>query len=232
MMRFQWPRAILLDFYGTVVAEDEEPFRLICERIVAASRQRPSADEVTAHYVRIYSDLCNESHGPYYRLQKDIERESVKRLLARFEADLDGDRLAQTIIDYWSRPILFPEARSVLAQCRVPVCLVSNIDNAELSAAIAHHGLSFSATVTSEDCRAYKPRPELFQKALSIMGRSAKEVLHVGDSRSNDVRGAQEVGIPVLWINRNGRAFPADWKRSDYEARDLTGILAALARSN
>ena len=224
----KWPRAILLDFYGTVVAEDDEPFREICGRVVAAARKKPSASEVTEYYVQVYSDMCNRSHGPNYRLQKDIERESLKRLLARFEADLAGDELAQTIIDYWSRPILFPEVRPVLARCRVPVCIVSNIDNAELFAAMEFHGLSFAATVTSEDCRAYKPRPELFMKALSLLGLSAKEVLHVGDSRTNDVRGAQAAGIPVLWVNRNGRPFPADRKRPEFEARDLTGILDVL----
>ena len=224
----KWPRAILLDFYGTVVAEDDEPFREICGRVVAAARKKPSASEVTEYYVQVYSDMCNRSHGPNYRLQKDIERESLKCLLARFEADLAGDKLAQTIIDYWSRPILFPEVRPVLARCRVPVCIVSNIDNAELFAAMEFHGLSFAATVTSEDCRAYKPRPELFMKALSLLGLSAKEVLHVGDSRTNDVRGAQAAGIPVLWVNRNGRTFPADRKRAEFEARDLTGILDVL----
>ena len=224
----QWPQAILLDFYGTVVAEDDEPFRHICERVVTVARKRASASEVTAYYVQVYNEMCNRGHGPNYRLQKDIERESLKCLLARFEADLDGDRLAQTIIDYWSRPVLFPEVRSVLARCRVPVCIVSNIDNAELLAAIKFHGLSFAATVSSEDCRAYKPRPELFMRALSRLGLSAKDVLHVGDSRTNDVRGAQAVGIPVLWVNRNDRAFPADRKRPEFEAQDLTGILDVL----
>lgn len=224
----RWPYGILLDFYGTVVAEDDEPFREICERVVAAGRKRASASEVTAYYVQVYSDMCNRSHGPNYRLQKDIERESLKSLLARFEADLDGDELAQRIIDYWSRPILFPEVRPVLAQCRVPVCIVSNIDNAELFAAMEFHGLSFAASVSSEDCRAYKPRPELFTRALSLLGLSAKDVLHVGDSRTNDVRGAQAAGVPVLWVNRDGRTFPADRKRPEFEARDLSGILDVL----
>ena len=227
-LTIKWPRAILLDFYGTVVAEDDEPFRRICERVVAASRKRASASEVTAYYVQVYNDLCKGSYGPNYRLQKDIEKESLKRLVTQFEADLESEELAQRIIDYWSRPILYPEVRSVLARCRVPVCIVSNIDNAELFAAIEFHGLSFAAMVTSEDCRAYKPRPELFMKALSLLALSAEDVLHVGDSRNNDVRGAQAVGIPVLWVNRNGRIFPTGRKRPDYEAQDLTGILDLL----
>jgi 2-haloalkanoic acid dehalogenase type II len=178
--------------------------------------------------VQVYDALSNESWGPRYRLQKDIERISVERLLTRFEVDMDAAAMAQVIIDYWRRPVLFPEVKSVLAQCRVPVCIVSNIDNAELSEAMRFHGLSFAATVTSEDCRAYKPRPELFTRALSLLGLPAKDVLHVGDSRKNDVRGAQALGIPVLWINRTGLTIPPGWKPPSYEAPDLTGILCAF----
>jgi 2-haloacid dehalogenase/putative hydrolase of the HAD superfamily len=215
----------LLDFYGTVVAEDVEPSRRICERVAAASQEKAAVGELAAYFVEVYDKLCAASHGPNYRLQKEIERESVRQLLARFRADLEAEPLARMVIDYWSRPILFPEVRSVLARCFVPICVASNIDNQELFAAMKYHGLSFSATVTSEDCRAYKPRPELFQRALSLLGLPATEVLHVGDSRMNDVRGAQALGIPVLWINRDGRAFPTEWRRPDYEAADLTGLL-------
>ncbi len=218
------PRAILLDFYGTVVAEDDEPLQRVVEQVAAASRGKVAAREVADYYTRVYDGLCNESWGPRYRLQKDIEKTAMARLVAHFEADLDALAMAQTIIEYWRRPLLFPETRETLARCPVPVCLVSNIDNAELFAAMEYHGLSFCATVTSEDCRGYKPRPELFRRALALLGLAEGEVLHVGDSIVNDVRGAQALGIPVLWVNRNGRAFPPGGKPPNLESPDLTGI--------
>jgi len=55
-------------------------------------------------------------------------------------------------------------------------------DNADLASALKHVRMSFDHVVTSEDCRAYKPRPEPFQRALRLLGLEAHEVLHVGDS--------------------------------------------------
>lgn len=45
--------------------------------------------------------------------------------------------------------------------------------------------------MTSEDARAYKPRPEPFRLALDRLGLCPGDVLHVGDSPASDVAGAQ-----------------------------------------
>jgi HAD superfamily hydrolase (TIGR01493 family) len=129
---------------------------------------------------------------------------------------------------YWMHPKIYPESREVLSRCRVPVCLVSNIDNADLESALRHNRLRFDQVVTSEDCRAYKPRKEMFERALSLLGLLPGEVLHVGDSLSSDVRGAQSMGIPVLWINRRGRQLPDTAQAPDYVATELKGLLSIL----
>ena len=69
----------------------------------------------------------------------------------------------------------------------------------------------------------------MFEKALSLLGLSNRNVLHVGDSLSSDVWGAREFGIPVLWINRKGRELPANREPPDYVSTDLTGILNILS---
>jgi len=158
-------------------------------------------------------------------LQKELERVSLERVLRRFKADLDSAALSRVLYDYWARPTLFPESRNVLLKCTIPVCLVSNIDNAELNSALDHARLSFDLIVTSEDCRAYKPRPDMFEKALSLLGLHPEEVLHLGDSLGSDVRGAKSLGIHVLWINRKLRPPPPANESPDYVATNLKGLL-------
>ena len=119
----------------------------------------------------------------------------------------------------------------MLAELAVPVCLVTNIDNAELLSALRHTGLSFDEAVTSEDCRAYTPREEVFAKALSVLDMPPADVLHVGDSLGNDVQGAKRVGIPVLWINRKNQQPSTVGEVPDYTSTDLTGLLNTLNRS-
>ncbi len=222
------PRAILLDFYGTVVAEDDVPISQICRQIAESSSRGPTPGEVGDYWGQQFSQLCYESIGPSFRAQKDLELISLQCVLEHFAAELDANILSQVLYEYWRRPEILPESRTALAQCNVPICLVSNIDNAELDSALRHNGLSFESIVTSEDCRAYKPRAIIFEKALAMLGMTAREVLFVGDSLGSDVRGAKELDMPVLWINKKRISVPSGDLAPDYVSNDLTGLLDVL----
>jgi FMN phosphatase YigB (HAD superfamily) len=87
------------------------------------------------------------------------------------------------------------------------------------------HRLSFTHIVTSESCRAYKPRVEVFYEALSLLGIPNEEALVVGDSYTNDVLGAKAASIPVLWINRKNRVLGRKDEAPDYVSSDLYGIV-------
>lgn len=108
----------------------------------------------------------------------------------------------------WLKPPIFKESKKFFQKCAVPIYIVSNIDRADILAALKFHGLKPSAVFTSEDARAYKPRKELFQLALHMTELSPSEVLHIGDSLSSDVQGAGAVGINSVWVNRNGLNIP------------------------
>ena len=58
---------------------------------------------------------------------------------------------------------------------RLPVCVVSNIDADPFEAALRHLGWRFDAVVTSEGCRAYKPRGELFKPLSESLAVRAKQ---------------------------------------------------------
>ena len=229
--KVKWPRAILLDFYGTVVEEAGEPIVQVCREIVEASSKTPTLEEVNAYWSSVFGEACSNSHGSAFQCERKLEQASLQAVLTHFDADMDSAQLTQRLFEYWTRPMIFPESRDVLARCSVPVCLVSNVDDADLDSALKYSSLSFDMIVTSEGCRAYKPRPEMFEKALSLLELSSEEVLHVGDSFRCDVRGAKALGIPALWINPKGKAVPDGDQQPDYVSADLTGILDILNSS-
>jgi len=219
------PQAVLLDFYGTLVEEDEAVTQQISRRLAAASPARPATEAVGSFWSRCFQRLCAESCGPAFRSQRRVEIQSLEQTLREFRADgLSADELCRDQFEYWRRPSILPEVKSVLAACPVSVCVVSNTDDDDLQSALRHVGLRFDMVVTSEDCRSYRPRPEMFEKALSLLGLPAGEVLHIGDSIRSDIAGAKAAGIPMLWINPDGRQAPAELT-PDYVSRDLTGLL-------
>jgi putative hydrolase of the HAD superfamily len=60
----------------------------------------------------------------------------------------------------------------------------------------------FETIVVSREVRASKPARAIFQHAVRKLGLPAEAVLHVGDSMSMDVRGAQAAGLSALLLKR------------------------------
>ncbi|RBY76203.1 hydrolase [Blastococcus sp. TF02-09] len=218
-------RAVLLDVYGTLVHEDNAVLGPICERI--GKWARVSTPVVAELWWRLFRQATEESHGEAFRLQADLSRDTLAATLRHFEVAADADRLCAAQFEFWRRPPIFSDGLAFLHRVGVPICLVSNIDRDDLHAAMGHLDVEVAAVVTSEDARAYKPRPEPFELALKALGVTTSDVLHVGDSLTADVAGAEALGIRSAWINRSGRPLPAG-PAPTHTAHDLTELLSIL----
>uniref|UniRef100_UPI002615E6B3 HAD family hydrolase n=1 Tax=Thermococcus sp. TaxID=35749 RepID=UPI002615E6B3 len=76
----------------------------------------------------------------------------------------------------------------------------------------------FDVVVTREDARTIKPDPKIFLVAIESLNTRPEEAVFVGDSLTQDVYGAKNVGMTSVWINRSdekGHHF------ADYEIRTL-----------
>ncbi len=76
----------------------------------------------------------------------------------------------------------------------------------------------FDVVVTRDDVGAIKPEPKIFLYAIESVGVGPKDSAMVGDSLSQDVYGAKNVGMKAVWINRNG---DKGYNMADYEIRTL-----------
>lgn len=82
----------------------------------------------------------------------------------------------------------------------------------------------FDFVVFSQDQGFEKPDRRLFEIALAHAGCAPEELLHVGDSLTNDVAGAQGAGVRSVWLNRDGREN-ATAVQPDFEVTSLTELL-------
>ena len=155
---------------------------------------------------------------------------SLQHLLEIFKVDLDVYQLSSELYSYWEDPNICDDTKNFLETLKIPVCIVSNIDRNDILSAIENLGLKFDSVVTSEDCRCYKPRKEMFQKALNLMDVLPNEVIHIGDSFSSDVFGAYNAGIDSAWLNRksvsNGGSI-----EPDYEISSILEIFSIINNS-
>jgi putative hydrolase of the HAD superfamily len=67
----------------------------------------------------------------------------------------------------------------------------------------------FAGHVTARAAGCAKPDPRIFAHLAGMAGVEAHQVLHIGDDPLADVVGATRAGMQAVWINRDGRDWPA-----------------------
>ncbi len=75
----------------------------------------------------------------------------------------------------------------------------------------------------------WKPYPQIFEHALTELGRRPGEVVMVGDSLRHDIAGAAAVGLRTVWVNRHGWASSTE-VRPDAEIADLRALAGVVQR--
>ncbi|MFD0711573.1 HAD family hydrolase [Paenibacillus sp. GCM10027626] len=214
-------KAVFLDFYGTLVHEADEILPGICVHIQQNATKECRASEVGEYWWKSYTAMFQNSYGDSFQRQRALSLASLAETIAHYRSACIAEEVIQPQFDYWVQPRLYADTLPFLQAIRhYPTYIVSNIDKTDMLAAAAHHQFPVTGILTSEDVLSYKPRPELFLEALRRCGLMAEEVLHIGDSMTSDVAGAQGVGLKTMWLNRQGKPKP-EGIEPDYICRDL-----------
>jgi 2-haloalkanoic acid dehalogenase type II len=217
-------KAFFLDFYGTVVHENEESLLEICHRIKQNSDTEASVNEVGYYWIKEFNQLLTLSHGEHFLSQRQVSTESLRNTLKKFDSDANEDELLELMFHHWKNPAMFTDAVDFFENNHLPVYLLSNVDYLDITEAINLLHLKVDGVITSEHVRAYKPHQDMFHYALEVSGLSAEDVLHVGDSLTSDVFGAYRAGIKSVWLNRSAKPLSGDTK-PDFIVEDLTKVL-------
>ncbi len=224
-MRYE---AILLDFYGTLVAGDDEVIGAICAQLTSSDEVRRAFGN---RWFQLFAAACREAHGDGFKTQRTLAATSLSIAMQEFSLQADPAMALAPLYAYWQHPPDFAESHQFLATCPLPICIVSNIDNTDILSAVHHHGWQLPSLVTSESARAYKPRAEIFVEALALLKLNPHSVLHVGDSLSADIQGAQALGMDTVWLNRTDRSLPAGQTEPTFILPNLLELLKQLISS-
>ena len=198
------PEAVLLDSFGTLVSMDPPG-----PRLAASLGVRPAAAEA-AFRAEIAYYLDHHVEGRDAASLDDLRSRCAGVLLEALGKEAASIGLAE------ARPAMldairfqpYPDAAPALAALRergLRLVVASNWD-CSLPAVLEQAGLAplVDGVVASAVVGADKPAAAVFEAALEIAGCDASEAVHVGDSPSKDVAGAQAAGIAPILIQREG----------------------------
>ena len=123
------------------------------------------------------------------------------------------DEYFDEVFNYFARAdawMLYPDTvptLQVLEQRGMELGLVSNFDS-RLYEILIGLGIDrfFDSVTLSSFVGAAKPSPHIFQRALAKHAVSPEQVLHVGNSLQEDVRGATAAGLQAVLLDRRGEA--------------------------
>ncbi len=168
--------------------------------------------------------------APSLDADRAAQREIEESVMERLNIHPQGrDELFWALISAFEDPAtytLYPDVLPTLERLKTAGVRLGIISNwswhlPELCAAL---GLApyFQAIVASARVGAAKPHPHIFQYALSRLEARPEECLHIGDSLSADVDGANGVGMEALWLVR-----PEDRPLYDERETGLTTLQTA-----
>lgn len=149
--------------------------------------------------------------GPRENDDKDWWRTLVDLVLnqaAPSLGELDRDNFFEIAYEHFAEAgvwELYPEVLDVLENLhpRFQLAVVSNFDG-RLRMILEHLGISkyFTHVFVSSEIGADKPDPEIFRRALKVIGLTADQVLHAGDDPERDWKAADAAGLPIFRLDR------------------------------
>ncbi|WP_272948804.1 HAD family hydrolase [Kribbella speibonae] len=219
---------MLFDLDGTLVDQQSAAAAAVVEW---AAEHGMTGPDVAARWA-----VLSEKHYRRYQRREltfpEQRRRRVREFLGVEASDAEADALFDGYVrryeDGWT---VFDDAVPGLRAVRgagLGVVVLTNGNGDHQRFKLDKLGLTgeIDQLIAGDTLPVGKPDPRAFAHALERLGAAPHDVVMVGDSLENDIRGAQSVGIGAVLVDRNDAHPDADVPR----VRELTHVLGVLRR--
>ena len=172
----------------------------------------PEFELIFSEYQDLFYGLIKESRQTH----REANFETVLRyLFFKYGIEVEKRTSWKDILTVYYKVIhgprrVYPDVVSTLKSFRelgIRMGIISNTTNPEFikEEELCRTGLStyFEFAIFSSSTPYRKPHPSIFNAAISRLNIEAESILFVGDDLKIDVMGAQSVGMPTAWLNRD-----------------------------
>ena len=147
-------------------------------------------------------DLINTGQMPWMAMEA-VHRHALGLSLARFGmGGLTDGEIDQLVTARWRlRP--WPDSVPGLTRLKARY-VISPLSNASFVGMVKlakFAGLPWDCVITAENARFYKPHPDVYRTAVSLLGLRPEQILMVA-AHNYDLRAAQEQGLLTAFVPR------------------------------
>lgn len=226
--------ALLFDTYGTVV----DWRTAVLAALVEVGRGRGLTvdwEQVLADWEpRPIQDRVNAGALPWMTMEQIHRRAATQALAHHGVTDLAPEDLDRLVHARWA---LAPWPDSVPGLTRLKRrYVISPLSNASFAGMVRlakFAGLPWDCVITAENARRYKPSPEVYRTALSLLGLPPAQVMLVA-AHNYDLRAARGEGLRTAFVARPTEYGPgqttdlAPQEAWDVVARDFLDLAGQL----
>jgi 2-haloacid dehalogenase len=210
------------DCYGTLVDWNRGIGDELQRLFGAEERER-----ALARYHELEPAIQAREPGAPYR---NVLAEALAGVAESLGRDLPPDEreaLGRSLPDW---PV-FPEVPDALAELRERgwrLVILSNTDRDFIDASMERIGVPFEFAIVASEIGSYKPAHGHWREFLRVSGADPARHVHVAASLFHDVEPSRELGIPCVWINREGEAARGEPAAELADLREAPGTLERL----
>ena len=178
----------------------------------------------------------------YHRMEREIQARGpaapYRRVLAEALAGVAGSlgsELPAGERDALGRSLprwpVFEEVPASLTELRRRgwrLVILSNTDRDFIAASMERIGVPFERAIAASEIGSYKPAPGHWREFLRVTQADPHRHVHVAASLFHDVEPCSALGIPCVWINREGEAARGEPAAERPDLRELPDTLDRL----
>jgi 2-haloalkanoic acid dehalogenase type II len=224
-------KAIAFDGYGTLFDFTEPDFIATMAEICAQQRLDADAADIWQRFLKAsYLMRSEHHHDPVYKRYDQAWADQFEHVFEHLGLEADAWAASLHLKRRLATAPAFPDAQAVVEvlRGRYEVALLSNADDDFLNECLERNGLKFETVISSEEAKAIKPNPAIFQFLGQRLGLAPAEILYVGDNPIPDVLGPKRAGMVAAWVNRDWLRKPRGIPYPDFRVRSLSELVPLL----
>ena len=204
---------IILDLDNTIIEDKDEYILYYKEALKNCGYNEDN-------YLNIYNTLdeyeysLNENNRFYSR--EDVIRFLNQKLNTNYDIKLI-DEINKVIGKYWVKYVLFPEDTLKYLASKYKLYVFSNwFESAQIERLKNIGYLKYFTKVFGSDKVGAKPFKSSFDNVLELLSVSPEECIMIGDSKGNDILGANTAGISAILFDFDGHRDKKEISATDY----------------